>query len=123
MPKGKNKQEIPTNPMAKRVKALIESQGGEVIKYHKTKKQHHKFTYIMEAVVYTYTESNTPGKMPNDQQLLKRLKRSRQEAAVSIHSAVSVIAEAQPIWCKTPEQLAFEEQYGKRQRQLTSHTS
>ena len=126
MPKGKNKQEIPTNPLAKRVLGLIESAGGEVIKYHKTKKQHHKFTYILDQVVYTYTESNTPGQMPSDQHILKRLRRCRQDAAVSIQSSVQVIAEAQPIWCKrpgkTPEQLAFEEQMGKRQKQLTSVT-
>ena len=124
MPKGKNKSEIPTNPLAKRVQALIESEGGEVIKYHKTKKQHHKFTYILDQVVYTYTESNTPGQMPSDQHILKRLRRCRQEASVSIHNTVSVIAEATPNWCKrpgkTPEQRAFEEQMGKAQKQLTS---
>ena len=129
MSKGKSKNENPTSPIAKQVQRLIESDGGEVIKYNQSKKQQHKFTYSLGGQIYTYTESGTPGINPSDQHILKRLRKYRQEAKVIIKSTFTMMAKATPqgspqgfrAWLlrpgKTPEQLAFEEQMGKKAKQ------
>ena len=119
MPKGKANHSRPQGKEGRQVERCIEQQGGEIIKYRKTVKNHHHFTYILDHTVYTYTQASTPGVNRPDSHILTDLKRKRQSASVSIHSTVQIIAEAQPKWCKSKEQLAFEEQMGKAQKELT----
>lgn len=119
MSKGKSRHKNPSTKESRQVESCIEQQGGEIIKYRHTGRNHHHFTYILNNIVYTYTQSSTPGVNRPDAHILSDLERKRKSASVSIHASVRVIAEAQPIWCKSKEQLAFEEQMGKRQKQLT----